>query len=109
MGDGSDGEMGKAQEEAEDHTPEESDPTDTDFNIQEELQVTTKSSTKEVQVEHIPVQLEDKGDRPYSCNLCGNRFKEVQILYYAQKAICFQNLQNQRKTSFAFIVLSIFR
>lgn len=80
MGDGSDGEVGKAEEEEEDHTPEESDPTDTDFNIQEELRVTTKSSTKEVQVEHIPVPLEDKGDRPYSCNLCGNRFKEAPVL-----------------------------
>lgn len=79
MGDGSDGEVVKAEEE-EDHTPEESDPTDTDFNIQEELRVTTKSSTKEVQVEHIPVPLEDKGDRPYSCNLCGNRFKEAPVL-----------------------------
>lgn len=86
MGDGSDGEMGKAEEEeAEDYTPEESDPTDTDFSIQEELRVTTKSSTKEVQVEHIPIQLEEKGDRPYSCNLCENRFKEVYtcISYYA--------------------------
>lgn len=82
MGDGSDNEVGKAEEEEEDHTPEESDPTDTDFNIQEELRVTTKSSTKEVQVEHIPVPLEDKGDRPYSCNLCGNRFKEVYIFFY---------------------------
>ncbi|XP_034311254.2 transcription factor E4F1 [Magallana gigas] len=80
MGDGSDNEVGKAEEEEEDHTPEESDPTDIDFNIQEELRVTTKSSTKEVQVEHIPVPLEDKGDRPYSCNLCGNRFKEAPVL-----------------------------
>lgn len=80
MGDGSDNETNKAGEE-EASAQEELDPTDTDFNFQEELRVTTKSSTKEVQVEHIPAhQVEERGDRPYACNICGNRFKEVWLV-----------------------------
>lgn len=81
MGDGFDNEVGKVEEEEEDYIFEEFDFIDIDFNIQEEFRVIIKSSTKEVQVEYIFVSLEDKGDRFYFCNLCGNRFKEVQIYF----------------------------
>ncbi|XP_048763104.2 transcription factor E4F1-like [Ostrea edulis] len=81
VGDGSDGEeKSEVQEEIEATVQEDPDPTDTDFNIKEELRVTTKSNTKEVQVEHIPIQTEDRGDRPYICSMCGHRFKEAPIL-----------------------------
>ncbi|XP_061191303.1 transcription factor E4F1-like [Saccostrea echinata] len=81
MGDGSDGEEKReAEEENKPDVQEDSDPTDADFNIKEELRVTLKSSTKEVQVEHIPLQTADKGDRPYACSICGNRFKEAPVL-----------------------------
>lgn len=82
MGDGFDNEVGKVEEEEEDYIFEEFDFIDIDFNIQEEFWVIIKSSTKEVQVEYIFVSLEDKGDRFYFCNLCGNRFKEVYIFFY---------------------------
>jgi hypothetical protein len=81
VGEGSDGEdKSELQEEIEATVQDDPDPTDTDFNIREELRVTTKSSTKEVQVEHIPIQTEEKGDRPFICTMCGNRFKEVRLL-----------------------------